>query len=565
VKNSKVLSICGNGNALGLFIGQNNQLTEYVGPKDPDINTLLHHLIYIANGKNIENISINNIVDINEEDGCFDMVFKLDGVFGRKEKPINLEKVNEALLRLDDKDFGDFIEALPSRLSKQGKAIILVPYSFLFTGKFNNLRSLLIDQNLLDIVIDVPNFQTKMLHGTNAKFSLIGIDMAKKNDNVFFVDKQYDSQEGILLTGQNDKGFPEGTNNLQYIDAIQNRKESHGLKSISCSMIKDNNYDLSVNRYVINDPVGIDSAVPLGDLFKELRISASSDINDRAFVLRINNLAAASDTNKNIKIPFKRESLRRGLKRLDKNALLITNRFNELKPTLYRYDKTINTPIYIDNSIIAFDVSNYSNVDIEALISELNSDFVRAQLEKYRVGIVMPYIRKQDLLKIRLRDGNIETFEGRKEEFFDFEKELTSREANIGYLRSRIEKLQEEIYRDKQQIVDLAKKETTRRIESEREKLNIEITKRVKENQDRLKSHEHSIAKQLLREKESDIKERQRKDKLILEQKEKISHLELEKNKLEKYKDEVQDIEHDINKAVRKLNRKNRLYQGIDL
>ena len=65
--------------------------------------------------------------------------------------------------------------------------------------------------------------------------------------------------------------------------------------------------------------------------------------------------------------------------------------------------------------------------------------------------------------------------------------------------------------------------------------------------------------------KASDIKERQRKDKLIVEQKEKITNLDLELTKLEKYKDEVQVVEHDLNKSIRKLNRGNeKVYGNIE-
>ena len=83
---------------------------------------------------------------------------------------------------------------------------------------------------------------------------------------------------------------------------------------------------------------------------------------------------------------------------LDRSALLLAMRWNELRPTWFQYD---GEPITISTDIIALEVDE-SKVFVPYLIHELCTPDAREQVAKLNHGITIPSLRKIDALNIRI-------------------------------------------------------------------------------------------------------------------------------------------------------------------
>jgi type I restriction enzyme M protein len=97
-------------------------------------------------------------------------------------------------------------------------------------------------------------------------------------------------------------------------------------------------------------------------------------------------------------------SLRRDLKKIEQSCLLLATRWKTIKPTFFKYE---GQPIYISNDIVALKIDE-SKVNIDYLINELHSDYVKDQLKGYRITGVIPMIRKSDLFDIKIELPSIE-------------------------------------------------------------------------------------------------------------------------------------------------------------
>jgi type I restriction enzyme M protein len=83
---------------------------------------------------------------------------------------------------------------------------------------------------------------------------------------------------------------------------------------------------------------------------------------------------------------------------IKESCLLLTVRWNTLKPTYFVF---AGEPIVLPPDVKAFKV-NESLVQIGYLINELHADHVKEQVKLYQVGAVMPSIRTEDLLRVKI-------------------------------------------------------------------------------------------------------------------------------------------------------------------
>ena len=446
VNKSKVLCYSNEINQIGSYLGVDNVVVDVISNKKHHI---YYHLINLLNNNDVKP-SLEQIDDVRNNGIYFDRIICC-----------------EPSIRTDLEFIKKFIE----RLSENGKGIIMVKDSFLWHQKRNisNMRNWLIDKNFLDFVINIPIKQTNNIWSTAIKYSLIGIDLKKVHDNVFFVDEEYNEMNLPRMFAH----LPneELINHPDYVnDYLNSRKESDGFRSISNKIIKQNNYDLNYNRYLYAFPPDYNKAIPLTDYYKLINRSQLSQSDEKGYFITARNLSSDSNENKNLIIPSKRSVLRRGMQKIDQDALLLTNRiyqnksdeFLSLRPTIFRKK---DFPIYIDSSILAFEIDEWVDNDHikRTMMSSLCYQYLEDQIQKFKIGTTLPIVRKSDLLKFKLPISDSDLFGNRI----------------------------------KQDVVG-----------------NLEVE-------------------------------------------EKIIELESELKRLKKYKEGVQDIEHDINKAIRKLNRKN--------
>jgi hypothetical protein len=381
-KGDSVLSISNLSefNNVGIYLPDISSYEEYQGQYESRVISELRYIAYSSTIKNL-NIDLKTTLINQGNNKRYDIIF-FDTF-------------------LQDNDIS--MQALLDRLSEKGKLLILTSLSFLFSSKREDsaLRRSMIDKNLLDIVIQLPPHSANL---SSSPMCLVGVDKEKKNEQVTFVDIH---KLTISSFSDSNELNPTSKNYLDIISDIKQRNNLvKGVKTVSNSEIIDMNYDLSVNQFVVENPDGFEEAVTFQELFKEpissLQVGLRSNYIDKkiGYFIKIKDLVEEGEVDKSLKMPLIREKLIKGCQIIKKDALLVSLRFKSLKPTIFRFNKE---PIYIDNRIAAFDIFKYSNEELIYFISEMNSSFVRVQLEKYSRGSTMPGIRKSDLMKIRLR------------------------------------------------------------------------------------------------------------------------------------------------------------------
>jgi type I restriction enzyme M protein len=124
----------------------------------------------------------------------------------------------------------------------------------------------------------------------------------------------------------------------------------------------------------------------------------------------------------------------------------LATRWNTLKPTWFEYSgESICLRL---GDILPFKIRE-NLVDKAFLINELHSDYVQEQLESYRLGTTIPFIRKNDLLDVVVRIpsfGTPNSLELQKAKFQGiFEEIIKSKEKESGYDKKFSEVIESQI------------------------------------------------------------------------------------------------------------------------
>lgn len=281
------------------------------------------------------------------------------------------------------------IEKGISSLRSKGKLIAVLPTGILFKGGNDlRLREILIKNDLIDTIISIPG---GVLLNTGIPFIVLILNKAKKlPGQVRFIEaKKFVKYEGARIKVLNEYSI----NSL-----IKSYKDSDFLRVVSNYMIQENNYNLDVHRYFQKGiiPEKNENLVKLKDLMEYVR-GQRGDLPESGKLVRIRDL-------KDDKVDYKldlsiieRTVLRRpNIYQLNDSCLLLAIRWRTLKPTLFKYD---GEPIFRNQDILSFKVDE-SIVNISYLINELHSEYVQEQLEAYRIGTTIPFIRKDDLCEV---------------------------------------------------------------------------------------------------------------------------------------------------------------------
>lgn len=289
------------------------------------------------------------------------------------------------------------IEKGVSSLRRNGKLIAVMPTGILFRGGFDQrLREWLIENDLIDTIISFPG---GILWNTGLPFIILVLSKGKKlKGQVRF----FDLKRFVESKGARGKVF----NDYSINTIIKSDKESDVLRVASNDTIRENNYNLNVQRYFQQSivPGKNEQLVKLKDiiyLFKGNR----SNLPENGKLVRIRDL-------KDDKVDFILNSsniqsteLRRPyFYQLNESCLLLAIRWRTLKPTIFKYD---GVPIFRNQDILSFKV-NESIVDTAYLISELHSDYVQQQLESFRIGSTIPTILIDDLREVVIKLPSIE-------------------------------------------------------------------------------------------------------------------------------------------------------------
>lgn len=282
------------------------------------------------------------------------------------------------------------IENSLDSLNEKGKMIFYVTQGFLFrNGSEHNIRKYLIENDLLEMVISLPS---GMLMNTGVLTSIVVISKQKKEKGkVRFID----AVSFVESSNQRNKKL----NDIKLDSEIYNSKDSDVLRIVSNETIAKYDFNLNVPRYFQEEFYGAKLS-DTGSFIRGRRISE----DQKGKYVRIRDL-------KDDKLDFKLSvdlinevDLPRYAQCIEESCIIMALRWKTLKPTFFNY---VGTPIFLTPETIAFKVDE-SKLNPAFFINELHSDYVFEQLNAYRIGETIPTIRRDDLLKVKIKLPSIE-------------------------------------------------------------------------------------------------------------------------------------------------------------
>lgn len=278
-------------------------------------------------------------------------------------------------------------------LNKEGKLIALLPQGFLFRGmQEQQLRQFLVDEDLLDTIISLPGGLL-----SNMGIPLIILVINKKKERPGKV-RFIKADKFVEVRGPREKFLNDyALNSLIH----GHRVDEDALRIIDNAEIKAFDYNLNVPRYFQKEIelANNEQLVKLKDILEYVR-GQRGNLPDNGKLVRIRDL-------RDDKVDFRLKvseiedvELRRpDIHQINETCLLLAIRWRTLKPTHFVFE---DTPIYKSQDILSFKV-NETVADYGYVINELHADYVQGQLESYRMGATIPFIRRDDLLEVVIK------------------------------------------------------------------------------------------------------------------------------------------------------------------
>lgn len=278
-------------------------------------------------------------------------------------------------------------------LNDKGQLISVFPLSFLIgrSRREKKLKKWLVQNNLIDTVIVLPS---GLLSNTGVTVCIVIIK--KVSENPGYV-RMIDASSFFIKDGTRKKTL----NDQDLFQLINTNSENEFLRYVNASEVSENEYDLSVGRYLIKNVIqGIKSEnVTLKKLSKFTQPIKGEKVpqNSRMRQVQIRELKddifdCILSSDELELSPVKRATFRI----IEETCVLIATRWNTLKPTYFKYT---GEPIVISRAIVALKVDK-NQVDPLFLINEFSKDYVKKQLDGYRTGTVQPILRSNDLKKV---------------------------------------------------------------------------------------------------------------------------------------------------------------------
>ncbi len=376
---------------------------------------------------------------------------KIDGIFKKKADLIITDIPLGGVLKKESFDFLNwsdtsdstsiYIQYILDSLNKDGKAVVVIPPNFLFTSnsKVRKLREVLVENNWLDAVITLP--AGIFLPYAGIASAILCINLEKKTDKDFLF---IDASE-IKLIKRTPKEYSVDDDDIETIlqtffaraSKFENQRQIFS-GTVSEDEISDSNYDLSPKRYISsgtsNSQMGLfrEEQTELGSLLTLISDKAefSSEITLRQISIKELKPSLTNFVLRTSEIPIKEIQEGKTLGHLEKNALLLTTHFSNLKPTYFEYE---DQPVLIPRAIKAFSVDQ-GKVDIGFLISQFYESYFIQQLDAIRKGSSQQFFSIKDFLKLKIWLPSI------KEQKLAFDKALQvtiSKKANEAELLTK--------------------------------------------------------------------------------------------------------------------------------
>jgi type I restriction enzyme M protein len=280
---------------------------------------------------------------------------------------------------------------LPSIVSGS-KMIMIVPYWFLSAVDNFELRKYLVENDLVESVVYIPD---SIYAGVSYPVALLCLNKAKNTkDKILFFNAEGVAQKAIAQRSILDAA--------SILDVLQGRTRTDDAKFISKGMVQKRGYHLHPRWHLLDVTHGLketDDIIRLSSIATILDGKYRKDaatIVDRVLIKDL--CEDGIDFDLAQPISKKTASNDHAAYIIDEPCLLVALAWFSLKPTWFNY---INRdPICIGSEICALNIDT-SKIDVAYLISELHSPFVMHQFKMLKGG--MNSIWDSDLLKIEVR------------------------------------------------------------------------------------------------------------------------------------------------------------------
>lgn len=280
------------------------------------------------------------------------------------------------------------------QLHKKGQLIAVLPQSFLYssTRDARGFRAYLVNNNFIDTIISLPS---GILKHTSIPVCIVIFRKLQTNpDHIKFVEAS-----DFTVNSPERKG--KVLDDLTLLDYINSATQNDFVRYVNPQQIHENDFNLKVNRYVIDEDFDGIKLSEIGHFISGTRSERDRiakfvrirDLKDDLVNFQLNTYEVKLN-----EIPFN------NVRKIEQDCLLVAVRWKSLKPTYFKYQ---GEPIYISNDIFAIKIDE-SQVNINYLINELRSEYVNKQLNRYRTSSVIPMIRKDDLFSLKIELPSLE-------------------------------------------------------------------------------------------------------------------------------------------------------------
>ena len=366
----------------------------YLGMEEVASIRELAKLRLIAYGRSPESVLAESVTGQWSHISYWDVVCCPQPIFPRRTFSNASSRPNAATVIVQP-DVYTITQALQC-LKEGGRAVIAVTPNFLFRTDRNTaeFRKWLLEQDSLESVIQLP--AGLLLPYTSIPFALLTFHVNKRRrGEVLFIDaEQYASAgrdrrrilqvEGIL-------------------NAIRRPETSTHAHYANYEEIAAGEYNYNVRRYLTQIEAHPDD-VDFGDIALPIRKSRviTSQFGRYISIRHLQRESNNFEPNwyKLNWANIEAEPIEKSASPLSEDALLVATQFGSLKPTWVKYDPEAN--LLVSPSIIALQL-DLSRVDVEYLVTELNSEHVLLQLKNMQGSSTIASLPRQALLKLRIR------------------------------------------------------------------------------------------------------------------------------------------------------------------
>jgi len=154
-------------------------------------------------------------------------------------------------------EFG-FIQHAVATLGPQGRAGLVVPQGVLFRGQHEGaIRRSLVEENLIDAVIALPQ---NLVYGTGVPAAIIIFSKTRKTKSVMFIDASKEQTVGRKTMEWSDADIE------RIVSTYRKRERVAKYAYVSSqTQVRNNQFNLSVSRYVGGDEDELSKAIILGE------------------------------------------------------------------------------------------------------------------------------------------------------------------------------------------------------------------------------------------------------------------------------------------------------------